>query len=95
MADSCEHGNEHSGSIKGEEFHDYLNECDFFKKMLYIASEPYAVDGVVFEIFKSSLFFIISVDMLNPFLTFGRISRLGLNIKSECNFCFHLCLLKL
>jgi hypothetical protein len=30
--DSCEHGNEHSGSVKGEEFLYYLSDCQLFYK---------------------------------------------------------------
>jgi hypothetical protein len=32
VAGSCEHGNEPSGSIKGEKFLDYLNDCQLFKQ---------------------------------------------------------------
>jgi hypothetical protein len=32
VADSCEHGNEPSGSIKGGEFYDQLSDYQFFKK---------------------------------------------------------------
>jgi hypothetical protein len=29
--DSCEHGDEHSGYIKGGEFLDYLSDCQLFR----------------------------------------------------------------
>jgi hypothetical protein len=32
VADSCEHDNEPSGSIKGEEFLEYLSDYQFLKK---------------------------------------------------------------
>jgi hypothetical protein len=32
VAGFCEHGNDPSGSIKGEEFLDYLSDCWSFKK---------------------------------------------------------------
>jgi hypothetical protein len=32
MASSCGHGNEPSGSVKGEEFLDYLSDCELLKK---------------------------------------------------------------
>jgi hypothetical protein len=32
LAGSCEHGNEPSGSIKGEEFLDYLSDQELLKK---------------------------------------------------------------
>jgi hypothetical protein len=32
MAGSCEHGNESSGSIKGEKFLDWVIDCQLFKK---------------------------------------------------------------
>jgi hypothetical protein len=51
MAYSCVLGNELSGSVKVEEFHDCLNDCHFLKKMLYMLGEPYAIDGTVFEVF--------------------------------------------
>jgi hypothetical protein len=33
VAGSCEHGNEHSGSIKGREFLDELTDCWLLKKV--------------------------------------------------------------
>jgi hypothetical protein len=35
VAGSCENGNEHSGSIKGGEFIDYLSDCELLKKGLH------------------------------------------------------------
>jgi hypothetical protein len=32
VAGCCEHGNEPSGSIKGGEFVDYLDDCQLLKK---------------------------------------------------------------
>jgi hypothetical protein len=32
VADSCEHVNELSGSVKGGEFLDYLSDCQLLKK---------------------------------------------------------------
>jgi hypothetical protein len=32
VASSCEYGNEPSGSIKGEEFLDYMSDCQLLKR---------------------------------------------------------------